>query len=76
MALTVSSKNVRKRGGNGATPALLKPRCGKCTLEKITARIWDFNRRHFTQGVLGKMSILVMTQHAGQVRKTSDREAR
>ena len=57
MALTVSSRNVRKRGGNGATPALLKPRRGKCTLESINANILDCNRRLFTQGVEGKMSV-------------------
>ena len=40
MALTVSFRDVRKRGGNGATPALVKPRCGKCFTENMTARIW------------------------------------
>ena len=68
---------MRKRGGNGATPALMTPRCGKCTLESIDARVWDSNRRHFTQGVFIRKNVgrLVMTQHAAQVRKTSDREA-
>ena len=61
----------------GATPALVEPRCGTCTTESMTARVLDSNRRHFTQGVFGKMSVSpVMTQHAAQVRKTSDREAR
>ena len=27
MALTASSRKLRKRGGNGATPASSKPRC-------------------------------------------------
>ena len=74
--LTVSSRNLRKHGSNGATPALVGPRCGKRTTERMTARILESNRRHLTQGALGEnLYIPVMTQHAAQVRKASNREA-
>ena len=44
MVLIASSKNLRKRDVNGATPALLKPRCEKCTSQSMTARIFGFQR--------------------------------